>query len=581
MKPWTSAALAALLALAVHLPAQADVTYKYASTVYDSITNYIPPCAGGTCLNLVTGARIQGTFTTTDPLPANYPDSFSALPLIKNWTFVNGTETIRSTDPGARVIFFNVQTDQSGTPIRTRILVSRWIDDLPSSHSAGDWVNFMSANIQADGPDVNFTMLNGRCNQVRADDACVSQTALENFGSTATYVTGTLQMDAPLVSISSPTITEGNAGATSMVFDVTLSKAPDTAASLAWYTLPGTSFPAEPPFDYAANGGSLTWAAGDGSPRTITVQVNGDTTPEPDETLQVLLHNLVGIGGAVTKGIGTITNDDAAAPPPSVSITSVSLTEGNTGTRNVDLTVRLSHSPTSPATLRWQTDDGTATAASGDYVAASGTLQWSAGDPVAQNITVQINGDTTPEPNETFAVRLLNLSGISGGDSTVGLVTIQNDDGSVPTMISTAPATGTEGGDVTFNVSLSQTPARDVSVQWETRPGTATAPGDFISASGTLNWAAGDGTPKTITIKTVADTTPEADETFRLLLINPVGALVETGSADVLGTVQNAAAPPPVGGVQSVPTLADWALLLLSLLTMGLGWGHLRKLSQK
>lgn len=434
MRPWIPVPLAALLALAAHLPVQADVTYKYNSDAFSSITNYTAPCGGGTCLNLVTGGRIQGLFTTTDPLPPNLGYASPVLPLVKNWIFTNGTTSISSTDTGARVMDFRLQTDQAGTPVDAWIAVSRWIDDRPSSHAVGDRVNIIRANIQYHGDAVNYTVLNARCNQVSADDACLGYDYQTSFVSTATYRHGILQMNGvPLVSISNVTVTEGNSGTTNMVFDVTLSRAPDTAARLDWYTQPGTqSWRAEPPLDYVDASGSLTWAAGDGSPRTITVQVNGDTTPEPQETLQVLLHNLVGLGGAVTTGTGTITNDDGPVPLPSVSISSASRPEGSTGKLNVDLAVTLSHSPNGFVTLQWQTEDGTATAASGDYVAASGTLQWGPASPLTQTITVQINGDTTAEPDETFAVRLLNPQGISGGDSTVGLVTIQNDDGPAP-----------------------------------------------------------------------------------------------------------------------------------------------------
>ena len=54
--------------------------------------------------------------------------------------------------------------------------------------------------------------------------------------------------------------------------------------------------------------------------------------------------------------------------------------------------------------------------------------------------------------------------------------------------------------------------------------GTAIAPADYASATGTLSWAAGDITERTITIPIVADGLAEPDETFSVTLSVPVGA---------------------------------------------------------
>ena len=591
MKPWIPAAAAAVLALAAALPARADVIYKYGSEVFNRVTNYTPPCGGGTCLNLVPGARVQGLITTADPLPANLPVTFPAQSLAKSWTFVNGTTTISSTDSGARVMEFRLQTDQAGTPVDAQITVGRWVDDLPAGHAVGDWLNVIRANVKYHGDAVNNTVLNARCTSVGAGDVCLTYQYLADSVSEATYRTGTLLMDGvPLVSVSSTTVAEGDAGTTAMVFNVTLSRAPDTAASLSWYTQPGTqNYRAEPPLDYTATGGTLTWAAGDGSSRTITVLVNGDTTPEPDETLQVLLHNLVGLGGAVTTGTGTITNDDGPVPPPSVSIGSATVAEGNAGVRNVDLAVTLSHSPSGPVSLRWQTDDGTATAASGDYVPASGTLTWERVSPLTQTITVQVRGDTLAEPDETFVVRLLNLVGMSGGDRTVGQITIQNDDGAPPPAapsisISSASSPEGDGGSagaelvskaqgartMVFTVHLSAVPTAPVSVNWGTQNGSATAPRDYVGGTGTLNWAAGDGTPKNITIPLIGNTTPGPDKTFRVLLSNPTGATLAADGAEATGTiVDDDTVVPPAG--HPVPATSGAALAVLAWLAALLG----------
>ena len=91
---------------------------------------------------------------------------------------------------------------------------------------------------------------------------------------------------------------------------------------------------------------------------------------------------------------------------PVLSIGNVTLTEGNSGTKTFTFTVSISGANTLPVSVNFATADGTATAASGDYVATSGTLTWAAGDNAAKTIGVTVNGDTTVEPDETFYVNL-------------------------------------------------------------------------------------------------------------------------------------------------------------------------------
>ena len=73
--------------------------------------------------------------------------------------------------------------------------------------------------------------------------------------------------------------------------------------------------------DFVPTGGTLTFGPGDQS-KTISVQVNGDTQNEPDETFFVNLSNPANATIADAKGIGTITNDDQ--PPDTTAPTVIS-----------------------------------------------------------------------------------------------------------------------------------------------------------------------------------------------------------------------------------------------------------------
>src|SRR6266404_3883600 len=89
-----------------------------------------------------------------------------------------------------------------------------------------------------------------------------------------------------------------------------------------------------------------------------------------------------------------------------ISISDVSITEGDTGTKTATFTV--GRTGTAAFTVGYATTDGTATAGS-DYLAASGTLSFGAGQ-ASQTVSVTINGDTAFEPDETFFVNLANAT---------------------------------------------------------------------------------------------------------------------------------------------------------------------------
>ena len=113
---------------------------------------------------------------------------------------------------------------------------------------------------------------------------------------------------------------------------------------------------------------------------------------------------------------------------PKVNVgTGVSTAEGNTGTRTVNVGLSLNVAAPFPVTVKFATKDGSATAASGDYVAASGTVTFPAGTTVA-SIPLQVRGDTVKELNETFTVNLSSPSGGFGLGNSAATVTITNDD---------------------------------------------------------------------------------------------------------------------------------------------------------
>jgi predicted extracellular nuclease len=123
-------------------------------------------------------------------------------------------------------------------------------------------------------------------------------------------------------------------------------------------------------------------------------------------------------------GLGA--RDCGSGGTPVVSFGSTSAAEGDSGTTPFFFTISSNIAPTTDLNIGYTTVDGTATTAGNDYVAKSGTATIAAGTK-SVTISVDVNGDTTTEPNETFSIVVTNAGGavISNG---TGTGTINNDD---------------------------------------------------------------------------------------------------------------------------------------------------------
>ncbi len=107
----------------------------------------------------------------------------------------------------------------------------------------------------------------------------------------------------------------------------------------------------------------------------------------------------------------------ATTPPPgtTISIGDATYVQGNGG--SMALTFNVTRSDTTGAfSLNYGTADGTAKAGT-DYETATGTLNFAAGGPATETISVQIDKDTSATPSETFNVNLSGLTSTSGSAS--------------------------------------------------------------------------------------------------------------------------------------------------------------------
>ncbi|MFO1084224.1 MAG: Calx-beta domain-containing protein [Reyranellaceae bacterium] len=342
----------------------------------------------------------------------------------------------------------------------------------------------------------------------------------------------------PTLSIDDASVTEGNSGTTQITFTVKLSQAASGPVTVNYATADGTALAGS---DYTARTGTLTFAVGETS-KTIQITVAGDTAVESTESFTVGLSGAAGATIADGSAVGTITNDDVQAPPPTGGVGLAYTVTSNWGSGfNAAITVTAGSTAFNGWTIEFNST-------------ANITNIWNAvivshvGDHyVVKNASW--NGQVGAGQSTSFGFQATaGSAGTAATDFTVNGVAVGTDP-ALPSL-SIADASVAEGDsgmrDLVFTVTLSKAASGTVSVAYATSNGTASAGSDYTAASGTVTFAAGE-TSKTIRVQVAGDTTVESNETLTLTLSAPSGTTV--GKATATGTITNDDTAP-------LPTLA-------------------------
>ncbi len=231
--------------------------------------------AGNTPNNLATGTSGGGTATITS-LGFNLTGDNSLQ-------FINQSTDFVNTNP----LLGPLQDNGGTTPTHALRFGSRALD---AGHSSGAMTDQRGLPRRVDLATIN--------NERDSDGADIGAYEAQ---SAPVQVT-------PTLALNDVSKNEGNSGTTAFDFTVTLSEASAQTVTVIYRTQNGTATAGS---DYAATEGQLTFTPGQTS-RTVTVQVNGDTAVEPDETFLVSLQNPTNATIADPQGTGTIVNDDTA-----------------------------------------------------------------------------------------------------------------------------------------------------------------------------------------------------------------------------------------------------------------------------
>ena len=364
---------------------------------------------------------------------------------------------------------------------------------------------------------------------------------------------------APTLSIDSPTVTEGDSGSINLTFTVTLSPASGRQVTVQ-YADAGTGS-ATSGTDYTAlTAGTLTFAAGDTS-KTVTVSVTGDTTDEPNETVQVTLSGPTNAAMSATAGTGTGTiTDDDAIPKVTLALSRTSITESGAN-NSTTVTASLDRASSAATTVTVSATAGT-DAVSGDFsLSGNKTLTIAAGSTSSTGeVTVTAVDNTRDEPDKSVTVSG-SASNTQGITQPAGVTLAITDDDGAPTLSigSVSVAEGDSGSaNLTFTVTLSPASGREVTVGYaDAGTGTATSGTDYTAlTAGTLTFAAGD-TSKTVTVAVTGDTTDEPNETVLVALSSPTNATVSSTAGTGTGTITDDDDAPTVTLALSRSSIAE------------------------
>ena len=333
--------------------------------------------------------------------------------------------------------------------------------------------------------------------------------------------TATIKIDdIPSLAIADATSLEG---AGRIKFIASLSEAfPGNLVSFDYETIPGS---ASANLDYTPFSNRISIAAGE-TKTEIFIDIINDAIIEDDETFALVISNPHNASITRDRATATIKINDL-----SLSIADASAFE-NVG--SIKLTVSLSAPfPSSKAVVfnyrTLETTSANSASSGDDYTSVVAGRATIAAGETSTEIVIDLSDDSEVEDEESFLVEISSPQPNIPIKIASATATIKIDD--LP-MLTIADATALESdSSIKFTVSLSEAfPGNDVSFDYRTIAISASADLDYTSIFDTTSIKAGDTTAE-IFINIINDTLVEDDETFALVIANPVNASIDIARA--------------------------------------------------
>lgn len=344
------------------------------------------------------------------------------------------------------------------------------------------------------------------------------------------------------------TRTGGSDGAVSVDFGASAGVPPATGGAACAF---GTGV------DYINVSGTLNFANGETS-KTFDVVTCNDGLFEGTESVSFSLSNAQGgatIGGSGTATVNILDDPIDFQPTIQFSMTDFNFNEGG----NATVTVTRMFSPEHQLTVNYAaligggsnpaTPGACGSFSGNDFVPTSGTLTFLPGEDT-KTFDVTICDDGLFEPTESIAIALNTVSapGVLSTPNTGRINITENDTAPTVEFSAATSSVGEGAGTKTFTVNRTGATENSFSVNFATANGTALSGscgsgGDYVSNSGTLNFAGGDPN-KTFNVTICDDGLFEGDETFSATLSSPTGgAVIGTNGTETATILENDLTP--------------------------------------
>ncbi|GAA6154155.1 autotransporter domain-containing protein [Pseudoteredinibacter isoporae] len=162
--------------------------------------------------------------------------------------------------------------------------------------------------------------------------------------------------------------------------------------------------------DYTSTSATVSWAAGEGGTKSVSIPIINDNLFEGDETFRAQASNLSsGASFDFDPNLVLTIIEDDVEPGGEINFSAASY-DVNEDAGTATITVTRSGGSNGAVSVSYASSDDSATAGS-DYSASAGTLSWAAGDIADKTFSIPVTLDIINEPTETVLLELSNPSG--------------------------------------------------------------------------------------------------------------------------------------------------------------------------
>ncbi len=324
----------------------------------------------------------------------------------------------------------------------------------------------------------------------------------------------------PEISVTPLTVNENDGTAD---IEVKISSAPAAGASVKLATISGSATGGS---DFYGRSFEMNFPAGQSASQIFQVTLVNDSVVEPQENFQLRLFQPSGATVAQEFNDIIIDDDDVAGGDVTLTVTPMTVNEAD-GTANIE--VAISGAPNQAVSAYVATISDTAVGGT-DFYGKSVVVNFPVGQTQSQIVPVTLLNDTAIEQQESFKIRLFNISNSSTAQEFTDII-IEDDDANAPVLpqFSVVTASVDEGtGVATVEVGVDVAPTNAASVKVSTvvsgasNAATKGPGGDFYGSSTTLNFPAGQTGNQVFTFTLINDSVAESDELVDIRLFLPV-----------------------------------------------------------